>query len=306
MKEWPDFFLIGAMKAGSTALHHCLNKHPDIFMSRPKEPGFFSRDDRFAKGYIWYRGYFKGAADSQVWGDSSTCYSRMPIYPNTAARIYNVNPNAKFLYVVRDPVLRAFSHYKHRMDETVISGRPILTYKEFLKVDTEVLNTGKYYYQIKPYYDLFGADNVYVCSFCDLVDNTSKTLFEICSFLNVDPSSLSETIFPIKNEAGSSLNYFYTNQYIRVLRNSLLVKPIIDLMPSSAKKAGVSVLKSTLMRSGLMRKKVTKDHAVLSVPDEEDKRFLSEYYKNDLTDFQALTGLDITCWKSFKEHDGLS
>ena len=300
MKEWPDFFIIGAMKAGSTALHHCLNKHPIIFMSQPKEPGFFSRDNRFAKGPSWYRKHFSGALAGQLWGDSSTCYSRMPVYPNSAYRIHQINPNAKFIYIVRDPVLRAFSHYRHQMDETVISGGLPITYKEFLKVDKEVLETGKYYYQIKPYYDLFGPENIHVCSFDELVNDTPKTIEEVCCFLNIDPSDLSKSSLPSKNKAGSALVYSYTNKYIERIRNTSLLKSFIDYMPQKAKTYGVLALKSSLMKSDLMKTKATKGHEALSKPFLEDIKFLAEYYKDDSIDFQELTGLDICHWKSFR------
>lgn len=300
MKEWPDFFLIGAMKAGSTALHHCLNKHPDVFMSKPKEPGFFSRDNRFSKGPIWYRSHFKGASASQVWGDSSTCYSRSTMYPKTATRIYDVNPNARFLYIVRDPVERAFSHYKHRMDEAVISGNPILSYKQFLNDDQEVLVTGRYYFQIKPYYDLFGAENIHVCSFDDLVSNTHDTLAKVWDFLNVSPNFSSEAGLPSKNESGSSLVYFHTNKTIKALRNFALMKPLIDIMPNFFKEAGVSAIRSNLMKSQSMKKITEKDRQDLSKPDDKDLEFLSEYYRNDLADFHALTGLNVNQWESFR------
>ena len=300
MKEWPDFFLIGAMKAGSTALHHCLNKHPDIFMSKPKEPGFFSRDNRFSKGPIWYRDHFKGGAAGQVWGDSSTCYSRSTIYPKTPTRIYNVNPDARFLYVVRDPVVRAFSHYKHRMDEAVISGNPILSYKQFLNDDKEVLMTGRYYFQIKPYYDLFGAEKIYVCSFDDLVSETHDTLTKIWDFLNVNPDFSGGAELPSKNESGSSIVYFHTNKTIKTLRNFALLKPLIDIMPNFFKEAGVSAIRSNLMKSQSMKKITEKDRVGLSKPDDEDLEFLSEYYRNDLADLHALTGLDVSQWESFR------
>ena len=302
MKQWPDFFLIGAMKAGSTALHHCLKKHPDVFMSTPKEPGFFSRDNRFSKGPNWYRTHFKGAVASQVWGDSSTCYSRSTIYPKTAIRIHDVRPNARFIYVVRDPVVRAFSHYKHRMDEAVIAGNPILSYKQFLNDDKEVLMTGRYYFQIKPYYDLFGAENIHVCSFDDLVSNTQVVLNKVWNFLNVNPDFSNVAELPNKNESGSSLIYFHTNNTIKNIRNSSLLKPFIDVMPNFLKEVGVSVIRSNLMKSQSIRKVINKEHEFLSKPDNEDLKYLSKYYRNDLTDFHALTGVDVSHWQSFRNN----
>lgn len=299
MDRWPEFFLVGAMKAGSTTLHNCLNKHPDIFMSQPKEPGFFSRDSRFSRGPDWYRDHFKNAMSHQICGDSSTCYSRRPIYPNTANRIWKVKPDARILYVVRDPVLRAYSHYKHRMDEAIISDNPTVTYKEFLSKDEEVLTTGRYYDQIKPYYDLFGAHNVHICTVDDLVKRPSETLSKIYLFLQVPPIEQSGDNLPHMNQSGSKITRFHTTQIVNKFRRMPIVKQSIDLMPSNIKKSGALRLKSILMRSKVLTKIASKEHDELSRPDIDDLTFLSRYYKDDLQKLSHLTGIDIAHWHSF-------
>ncbi|HTO70120.1 MAG TPA: sulfotransferase, partial [Myxococcota bacterium] len=77
----PDFAIIGAMKCGTSTLHEQLALRSGFFMSRPKEPNFFSDDDQYARGVGWYAGLFAGAAPGQLCGESSTHYTKLPTYP---------------------------------------------------------------------------------------------------------------------------------------------------------------------------------------------------------------------------------
>lgn len=298
-KRWADFYLIGAMKAGSTTLYHCLNKHPDIFMSKPKEPGFFSRDERFSKGELWYFDHFRGALNHQILGDSSTCYSRYPTYPNAAKRIYSINPNARFIYVVRDPVIRAYSHYKHRMDEAIISGKSVISYKQFLNDDEEVLMAGRYYYQIKFYYDLFGSDHIHICSFDALVNETESTLLKICRFLRINPNCFEDVSLPHLNESGSSVANFHAKQLIDSMRERSAVKNIISIVPSTIKDSVYSAVKNQLRKSKTVQHKTLNYRKTISTSDEQDEVKLAEYYKDDLIDLSRICEVDVRNWLSF-------
>src|SRR3954454_1582153 len=101
----PNLIVIGAAKAGTTSLHHYLDLHPQIAMSRWKELDFFSKEfDR--DGLRWYESQF---ADAPVRGESSPSYTRHPENPGAAARMASVVPDAKLIYIVRDPVDRYVS-----------------------------------------------------------------------------------------------------------------------------------------------------------------------------------------------------
>src|SRR5262245_27376624 len=113
----PTFFIIGAPKAGTTSLHHYLDGHPRIQMSSVKEPRFFSvpasgipeppdtvncRDE--------YEKLFDPAV--AVRGESSTDYATHPRHQGAPERIRELVPDARFVYMVRDPVERSVSHYR--------------------------------------------------------------------------------------------------------------------------------------------------------------------------------------------------
>ena len=113
----PTFFVIGAAKAGTTSLHGYLDRHPQVQMSAVKEPRFFvaDADDEVASsGRVADRDAYEALFDPAAAhrGESSTSYSLFPLYRAIPARIRAAVPGARFVYVVRDPVERAVSHYQ--------------------------------------------------------------------------------------------------------------------------------------------------------------------------------------------------
>jgi hypothetical protein len=103
-----DFFIIGAQKCGTTSLHHYLSLHPALCGSQSKELDYFSYDALFEKGEEWYLSNFKNYRKDQLLFESSPDYCYLPNIPE---RIYRYNPNAKFIFLVRNPVDRAISAY---------------------------------------------------------------------------------------------------------------------------------------------------------------------------------------------------
>jgi hypothetical protein len=115
VNKWPNFFIVGAPKAGTTSLHAQLQSVPGIFMSRIKEPNYFSRtlipDDhqvRPIRDSQKYLQLFDGVTSEAVVGEASPTYLADPDAPRL---IHDVSPEARILISLRDPVERAFSHY---------------------------------------------------------------------------------------------------------------------------------------------------------------------------------------------------
>lgn len=180
----PNLFIIGAMKSGTTSLHEYLSVHPDIFMSDPKEPGHFAKEmTYYPKDPEWYLGLFAGAGDARVIGESSTHYTKLPLYPGVAERILEFAPDARFVYLMRDPIRRAISHYWHavrKFDET----RPIL---RAIREDPQYLAFSDYRMQLAPYFRLFGRERVYVETFEALVADPRRVVREVLGWLGVSP-----------------------------------------------------------------------------------------------------------------------
>lgn len=116
----PTFFIIGAAKSGTTSLHRYLDQHPQIQMSLRKEPNFFSGADNgipYTFGRIGdleeYEKLFDPSA--AVRGESSPSYADYPRRQGVPERIKELVPEAKLIYLVRDPIERTVSHYHHRV-----------------------------------------------------------------------------------------------------------------------------------------------------------------------------------------------
>lgn len=107
----PNLFIVGAMKAGTTALHAYLHQHPDVYMCDPKEPGFFADPAPDDRARAQYEALFTAGATARYRGESSTKYTKAPYFTETADRIAATCPGARILYTVRDPVARIVSQY---------------------------------------------------------------------------------------------------------------------------------------------------------------------------------------------------
>ncbi len=107
----PDFIIGGAPRSGTTWLHALLSRHPEVFLASPPrpEPKFFLRDDLYARGLAWYSGtWFAGAPARARCGEKSTNYLESAA---AARRIARDLPEARLVFILREPAARAWSNY---------------------------------------------------------------------------------------------------------------------------------------------------------------------------------------------------
>lgn len=107
----PNLIVIGAHKCATTSLHYYLGLHPQISMSREKELNFFIKERNWYKGIEWYKSNFTTKA--MIYGESSPNYTNYPFFMGVPERMCSVVPEAKLIYIVRDPIDRVISHYVH-------------------------------------------------------------------------------------------------------------------------------------------------------------------------------------------------
>lgn len=113
--EKPSFLIIGGQKCGTTSLYNYLIQHPKLMAASKKEIHFF--DSNYDKGYEWYKGHFSATYKFRVETDVITGEAT-PYYifhPRVPARVRKTLPNVKLIVMLRDPVERAFSHFKHHV-----------------------------------------------------------------------------------------------------------------------------------------------------------------------------------------------
>lgn len=125
----PNLFVIGASKAGSSALHAYLAPHPDIAMSSEKEPCFFVDQNELEAAWPImarracshdrdaYLALWEGGEGARYRGEGSVYYSQAPHRSGVPARVAAACPDARIVYSVREPVGRAVGHYWQRAKE---------------------------------------------------------------------------------------------------------------------------------------------------------------------------------------------
>jgi hypothetical protein len=181
VKKRPNLFVIGAMKSGTTSLHSYLQCHPDIFMCEPKEPFYFVEEKNWKRGKGWYLNLFDDAGDKRIIGESTTGYTKRPKHKGVPERIFKFNPEAKFIYIMRDPVKRTISHYWHNVRweseyRSMISA---------VKQAHEYIDVSHYAMQLEPYFDLFGRERVFTLTFEEMTVNKETCLANIFRWLGV-------------------------------------------------------------------------------------------------------------------------
>lgn len=182
----PNLFIIGAMKSGTTSLHHYLSRHPEFFMCEPKEPGYFVEDIAWSKGEQWYLSLFENAEPRHRWlGESSTDYAKLPVHRGVAERIKAFNPDARVIYIMRDPFARIVSHYWFGVRH-ISTGGLRQDFYTACTTDPSYIAFSNYPMQIRPYLDLFGSDQVLLLLFEDLVRNPKETVTQVLQWLGVE------------------------------------------------------------------------------------------------------------------------
>lgn len=182
--QLPDFLIIGAMKAGTTTLYRDLEPHPQIFLPQEKEPETLVRlgNDHTAIAKD-YQSLFRGSQEHQLRGEASTAYTKRPEHEGAASRAFALCGNElKLIYLMREPVSRMISHYRHEYGLRMID----LPMEEAFNNDHRYFDFGRYAYQLEPWLAKFPAENFLFLSFEEYVTDRSKTLEKVCDFLGID------------------------------------------------------------------------------------------------------------------------
>ena len=175
----PNLIIIGAMKCGTTSLHFYLRFHPQIRMSREKELDFFVEERSWSKGVEWYASRFRPA---DVQGEASPNYSAALRFPGVPARMHAVVPDAKLIYLIRDPVERLVSHYMHNYS----NGHESRTLTEAAR-DPVYIDRSSYRRQLDHYLEYYPESSILVMEADELLHRRRAALRRVFEFLGVDP-----------------------------------------------------------------------------------------------------------------------
>jgi hypothetical protein len=191
-----DFFCVGAQKAGTTSLHHMLAKHPEVILPRIKETHFFN--DGHGEFHLgldhYFSKYFGITHGSGVLGEIDPEYM---FFPEVPARIAAAFPKAKLIFVLRDPVTRAYSHYLM----TWRRGRETASFSEAIEAESRRLESadvevrsdfsyvtrGRYADQIERFHQYFPREQMLFILSDDLKREPDKVLAAVQAFLGLTP-----------------------------------------------------------------------------------------------------------------------
>jgi hypothetical protein len=208
----PDFLIIGAPKAGTTALHAALAEHPQLYLSPVKEPKYYMCGDSPPPAYkgpgdahsnqewIWqrerYQGLFAGVRPGALAGESTPFY----LYNRDARRRIAADiPYARLIAVLRDPVDRLYSNWMHLRADGLEPCADIVEAcaREMARVDAgwapfwHYRRLGMYGRQLADLFEHFPREQVLLLRYRELVDQPEQTLRRVCAFLDVAPGGVS-------------------------------------------------------------------------------------------------------------------
>jgi hypothetical protein len=199
----PNLVLIGAAKCGTTSLHAYLDEHPAIAMASLKELRFF-QDPQHLDWQAEYEAQFDATA--KVRGESSTMYTRSPALPGVAARMAALVPDARLIYLVRDPVERALASYA---EERFHSLDPRTAEEAFADLDdpyNPYVSASRYDEQLGQFLAQYPREQVLVMTLNELDTQAGAAMRRVFRFLDVDPDHPVDTLLR-HNERASKYEY---------------------------------------------------------------------------------------------------
>lgn len=278
-------YILGAQKAATTSLAYLLDQHPQIAMSSVKEPHFYST--AWSKGHDWYEGLFPAGFEG-VRLDASTSYAMLLSdaenvliedqpegLVKVCERIHAATPDARFVYIVRDPVERVYSAYWHN----VRAGREKRPFLEAVVSNHHYLSPSRYGTQIARYLDLFPKDRFLFLVFEKITGDMAGAAQLCAAHLGVRPFEFAVEESSVKN---ASYQFSGIGRIARQAFGS-------EARFKSAKQFADKVLpRQTLkMIKGLMTNEIPP-------LDDEARRVLAGVFEGECARFKELTGVDVT------------
>lgn len=289
----PNFIVIGAAKAGTTAFYWYFAEHPAVYMSPVKETNFFAYGVDSAGRLVYgdpdvhhfpvtslsaYEALFAAAGTAAAIGEVSPIYLECP---EAAGRIRALLPAAKLVCCLRDPVDRAYSDYLmylRNRGRRLDPARDLMPGAAWLQPDSHWMRIGFYHQQLARYYDAFPRDQIHVLLFDDLKRNLSGAVQDLYRFVGVAPDFTPDFDTP-HNVGGMPASVLLE----RILTKSAIKSVVAPWMPKGA----TNWLRQ--LRTRTMRKP-----PALSA---ELRRQAARHFHEDLTSTSALIGRSLDHWR---------
>jgi len=302
----PSFLIVGAAKSGTGSLSYILNQSSSIFRSEQKELMFFDKEDfknsiNFIleyptkyKKFDWgenknelikeYEKNFEDARKDQLLFEATPSYMASEKAPK---RISKTIENVQLIFIMRDPVDRAYSQYWHH----VRAGRAIYGFRNQIKYESPyILEMGRYKSQIERYLRYFSKDQMKFIIFENFIKNTQKQVNSVLDFLEVDDELN-------LNEIKSHKNPSRVPRFIKPhLFFNFLNRTFLDMKHTSPLKADINIDRNKLfllLESAVNKFNLSPD---IDYPKmkKEDREFLEEFYRRENKGLSDLIDEDVS------------
>lgn len=295
--RWPDFYIVGAPKAGTTSLFEYLRQHPEIHFSRFKETHFFGSDLTWRKRVVPRQVVLDAYVDAPqetLLGDASVFYL---VSTQAATEIHEANPEARIIAMIRNPLTMIPSLYQQGIrtgDETQYMLAKAMDLEPSRKggnLDMSPDNPGvmqqlyyseiaRYSDQLARFFDAFGRNRVLVIEFDAFVREPTATVSKVFEFLGLANMAIE---VERHNEAWTPRNWLL----VRVFRHPF--GPLRMLWRA--------VLPARVRRRILLGAESLVFKKAKTEVSPEDRRRIAKLYASDVAKIEAMTGLDLDAWR---------
>lgn len=295
---YPNLFVPGAAKSGTSSLHDYLAQHTQLSMSNVKEPQYFTKYFNDKKRRAEYYGLWEKKAHINYYGESSTAYMVDPAF---IKNIKTDGLSAKFIFLLRNPIDRAYSHYKW-LYGLGFEKRDFLTAFEEESKRTVRLNLlqepEKFYFQyglygehLSRFYNAYKRENVLIVLSENLKANPLKALNEITSFLSIEPYD--------------KVDHLQSNKSIKI-KNGTKVNTITKILKPIVRLKTLVLGNQSKINFGLQKrimKKIVKEDTQFTFPKLSDSSrvILRDIYNADFHHLNKISGVDFSPWLDFNE-----
>jgi len=278
----PNFVIAGAPKSGTSSLWSYVRQHPNVFMPDPKEIAFF--DYKYDNGLEWYRKKFRNHTSEEVIGEATPWYMCDDRAEWVPKRMHEVIPDAKLIFILRDPVDRARSNYWDDFRNGEIQFTT--TFSEFIRAPESrshtVIKCGEYYKHLRRFEEYFERDQFLILLHKEFRENPIESIQRIYKFLGVDPTFVPDTESRLRVSCGFT--------YLEALRKcNNFFSPVERLVGGTP----LTWLWQTVPH---FRRMFWAEGEPPPSMDEQDRAYLRDLYAESITKLSDHLDRDLSHW----------
>ncbi len=275
----PNIVVVGAMKAGTTSMHHYLSLHPDIAVSAEKELRFFTDPDHLSWLGIYQDQFTTG---TRYRAESSPHYTKAPCMPGVVDRMADLVPDAKLIYVVRDPVERTIAEYVEQKQWHAVVGTIDEELADPADPGNPLVASSRYATQLEELLRRYPREQVLVLDVADLGADPVTTMAQVFGFLDLEVPELTSEDYTRHNTREDK---HQVPSWLLKVRRGRLAR-LVQRVPAGPRRL---VSHAAWRRPGNLVER--------PVPSPEIEKALREVLRPEVDRLRELTGLELSTWQ---------